>query len=87
MPTRTEFLSHGQPVGGLLPMTEAWGATPAHWMVYFAVVDCDACVERAVALGGRAVVPPTDVAGTGRFGALADPQGAIFSVIALGEAA
>lgn len=68
-------------------MSADWGATPAHWMVYFAVVDCDECVERAIQLGGRVVVPATDVIGTGRFAALADPQDAVFSVIALAEAA
>jgi uncharacterized protein len=83
----TEFLANGRSVAGLLPMSAEWGATPAHWMVYFAVVDCDECVERATQLGGRVVVPATDVIGTGRFAALADPQDAVFSVIALAEAA
>jgi uncharacterized protein len=41
-------------------------------------------VKRAEALGGRALVPPTDIPKVGRFSVLTDPQGAGFAVIKLG---
>jgi len=55
---------------------------PSHWMVYFAVEDTDAAAGRAVELGGTVSVPPTDIE-PGRFAVLGDPQGAVFSVLAL----
>ena len=56
---------------------------PAYWTVYFAVADADAAAARAAALGGSILVPPRDIP-TGRFAALRDPQGALFSVIDIG---
>jgi uncharacterized protein len=53
-------------------------ATP-HWSVNFWVDDTDAIADRAVQLGGEAVVPPYDAPGF-REAVLADPQGAAFSV-------
>jgi hypothetical protein len=67
--------------GGMLQMTEEWGNLPPHWMVYFAVEDCDASVEQAKALGARIGVPPTDIPAVGRFAVIEDPQGAVFTII------
>ncbi|MEU7618128.1 VOC family protein [Micromonospora rifamycinica] len=53
---------------------------PAGWMVYLAVADPDDVAERAQRGGGRLLVPPRDVV-TGRVCALADPAGAVFTVI------
>ncbi|MEV0158181.1 VOC family protein [Micromonospora sp. NPDC050686] len=53
---------------------------PAGWMVYLAVADPDDIAERAQRQGGRLLVPPRDVV-TGRVCALADPAGAVFTVI------
>jgi predicted enzyme related to lactoylglutathione lyase len=80
----TVFNLDGRPVAGMMPMTGgAWPADlPAHWMVYFAVEDADAAAGRAAALGGTVSVPPTDLP-QGRFAVLNDPQGAVFSVIAM----
>jgi uncharacterized protein len=47
--------------------------------VNFWVDDTDAIADRAVQLGGKAVVPPYDAPGF-REAVLADPQGAAFSV-------
>ncbi len=69
--------------GGMLKMTEERGDVPSHWMAYFAVNDCEAAVEKAKSLGANIFVPPTDVPGVGRFAMIADPQGALFSVIKL----
>ena len=57
---------------------------PAHWMVYFAVADCDATVEKAKELGGQLTFGPMDLP-VGRFAVLSDPHGAHFAVIALSD--
>jgi len=78
----TEWLVEEQPVAGMMPMVgDGWPADlPAHWMVYFAVNDCDATVAHATELGGTVSLVPTDLP-HGRFAVLNDPQGAFFSVI------
>ena len=74
-----EFLLDGRTIGG---MTEWRHDTPAHWLTYFAVHDCDTTAAAAVAGGGATLVGPMDVA-PGRFAILRDPQGVVFAVIAL----
>jgi len=69
---------------GMLEMTEEWGDLPSHWMIYFAVADCDAGAEQVKELGGEVKVPPTDIPSVGRFSVIQDPQGAVFSIIKLG---
>jgi predicted enzyme related to lactoylglutathione lyase len=80
----TSWRVGGRDVGGMSHMTAQWpDEVPAHWLVYFAVEDCDAAVARCGELGGQVTVQPTDVP-VGRFAALSDPQGAHFAVIARG---
>ncbi|QIR13254.1 VOC family protein [Shewanella aestuarii] len=81
----TEWHVAAQAVGGMMQMSAEWGDIPAHWMLYFAVEDCDATVTRAIDLGAKICVPPTDIAHVGRYAVINDPQGGIFSVIALAE--
>lgn len=52
---------------------------PAAWSVWFTVDNCDASAGEATQLGGRVIMPPTDM-GFGRGAVLADPAGAIFGV-------
>lgn len=80
----TEIDLNGQQFGGMLKMTAEWGNIPPHWMVYFAVADCDASAQKAESLGGKVCVPPTDIPNVGRFAVIQDPQGAAFSIIKLG---
>ena len=56
---------------------------PPNWGVYFAVDDCDAATKAAKATGATVHMEPTDIPGVGRFAALADPQGAAFSILAM----
>ena len=77
----TEFKVGAQPDAGMIAMDPAWGNAPPNWMPYFQVEDCDQSVAKAQQLGGRVYVPPTDIPNVGRFAMLADPQGAMFSVI------
>lgn len=79
----TVFMKGEAQAGGMLQMTEEWGDTPSHWMVYFAVEDCDASANRVEELGGSVCVPPTDIPTVGRFAVVNDPQGAVFSIIKL----
>ncbi|MGP3984289.1 VOC family protein [Streptomyces sp. KR80] len=55
---------------------------PAHFLVYFAVEDCDAATATAARLGGRVILDPEDTP-YGRFAVLVDNQGASFAVIDL----
>jgi|SRR5688572_1594507 len=81
----TEWKLGEHSVGGSILMTDEWpDEIDAHWMVYFAVDDCDAAVERAEKLGGKIGVEPTDIP-PGRFAVLGDPEGAVFSILCMAE--
>ncbi|WP_030206088.1 VOC family protein [Streptomyces sp. NRRL S-87] len=71
----------GQPVCGLHGVG---GALPhdrgAHWMTYFEVEDPDEAAACAAELGGHVVRSAHEGAG-GRLATLADPEGAVFTVI------
>jgi uncharacterized protein len=58
---------------------------PAHFLLYFAVRDCDEAVRGTGHLGGRTVREPADTP-FGRYAVLIDNQGAYFAVIAPEEA-
>ena len=79
----TMFMNGEERAGGMLQMTAEWKGIPSHWMVYFAVADCDASAEKAKSRGGQIKVPPTDIPGVGRFSVIQDPQGAVCSIIRL----
>lgn len=69
-------------IGGVSDITDRVPAeVPAHWLVYFAVEDADATVEKAKELGGEIPVGPFDIAEVGRIAVLKDPFGAVFAVI------
>lgn len=76
------IMNKGRMNGGMIQMPEEWGEMPSHWMVYFSVEDCDACVEKATSLGGTITVPPSDIPEIkSRFAVIQDPQGAVFTVM------
>ncbi len=56
---------------------------PSYWGVYFAVNDVDASVATIESNDGSVFVPPMDLPGVGRMAVVADPQGAMFSIIEL----
>jgi len=70
----------GKPVCGRLKMTTEWGELPPHWMNYFAVEDCDVAATTVRELGGAVMHGPFD-SPHGRIAVVADPYGAIFSLI------
>lgn len=79
----TTFLAGDVACGGMYPMDESWAGETPHWTPYFRVRNCDATVELAVDIGAEVKIPPTVIPGFGRFSLMADPQGALFSVMTL----
>jgi len=74
-------------IGGMMVMDENFPAeVPPHWLVYFAVDDCDASVAQIQELGGSVIMPAMNVP-PGRFAIVSDPDGAMFAVIQLAEGA
>jgi uncharacterized protein len=72
-----------QTVAGVMQLTADMPKDmPSHWGTYFAVSDADAAVKRVEPLGGKVISPPFDTP-YGRMGRIADPFGAVFSVIKL----
>jgi len=77
----TEFHNQGKPLSGMMAMPPNTPPhVPSYWMPYFQVTDVDAVANTGKASGGRLVVGPQDIPGTGRFAILADPQGAFFAI-------
>jgi predicted enzyme related to lactoylglutathione lyase len=73
----------GNPVAGLVEKAVPPGdhAQPI-WLNFFATADVDGAARTAVQNGARVLVAPHDRAGRGREAVLADPQGAVFAVLA-----
>ncbi|KAF4409247.1 MULTISPECIES: VOC family protein [Streptomyces] len=72
-------------IGGRCVMDDRFPeAMPAHYLVYFAVADCDDAVRTVTRLGGRATAEPVD-SPYGRFSIVVDDQGANFAVLAPAE--
>jgi len=65
--------------GGMRDQTEQERGIPPSWLPYFAVEAADEAARQAAQLGGRGLVPTTDIP-RGRFAGIADPQGAAFAV-------
>jgi predicted enzyme related to lactoylglutathione lyase len=76
----TVFKLSGRQVGGMATLPEPVSGPPC-WNLYFSVADCDRAVEQAVALGGRVLRAAAEIPAVGRNAALADPQGAAFSIM------
>jgi predicted enzyme related to lactoylglutathione lyase len=71
-------------VGGIMtlpPEAAAMGMQPA-WLGYIHVADVDAATESVRAAGGAVHRAPADIPNVGRFSVVADPQGAIFMLLA-----
>jgi uncharacterized protein len=67
-------------IGGIPPVKHRQPGTPAHWMPYFYASNCDSTAAKAKQLGARFYMEPMTMENVGRFGVLADPQGAVFSI-------
>jgi uncharacterized protein len=69
----------GRMIGGA--MNPPMEGIPPHWNVYFNVADADETAKQVEELGGTVIAPNFDVEQVGRMGVLADPQGAMFSIM------
>ena len=67
-------------IGGIPPVVHLHPGTPAHWLAYFNVSDCDLTAGEAKKFGATVYMPPTDFEDVGRISVIADPQGATFAV-------
>ena len=68
-------------LGGIMSTPPQAEGAPPNWGVYVTVDDVDATAGKAEELGGKILVPPTDIPNVGRFCVLQDPQGAVISAI------
>jgi uncharacterized protein len=66
--------------GGIREQTERERGIPPNWLPYFTVEAADEAARHAAQLGGRRLVPTTEIH-LGRFAGIADPQGAAFAVV------
>lgn len=72
----------GNGVAGLMDLSLQTDAPPPNWVFYLAVADADAKAAEVTKAGGSVIAPPADIPGTGRFAMCADPQGAVFGLLA-----
>ncbi len=66
--------------GGMMNMPEGSQDAPSHWQVYFTTEDLDDSLAKIEKLGGRVILPQTDVPPDGRIAVFTDPQGAFFAL-------
>ena len=71
----------GNPQGIAGAMPTPMPGMPSYWGVYFMVEDAGATVDRAKALGATAMMEATVFPGVGTLATIADPQGAVFSIM------
>jgi uncharacterized protein len=69
----------GRARGGVMRLPEA-GMQPM-WMPYVRVENADDIASRIAPLGGKLLMPPTDIADVGRIATLVDPLGAALGFI------
>ena len=79
---------NGRPVAGFLPLPkEADPSSSAEWLVAVKVPDVTRAARELEARGGTIVMDPREMEGRGPAAIVADPQGALFSLLARGEPA
>ena len=67
------------PVGGIQQLPEG-DPSPSCWLSYIAIEDIDASTAKVTELGGKVMVPPTEIPGMGRFSVVADNGGSVFAM-------
>jgi predicted enzyme related to lactoylglutathione lyase len=77
------FKKDGKGVAGMMPLPASASRVPPHWLVYFAVDDCDLSFAEAQRLGAMVLMPPADIPSIGRFAVMQDPVGGVFAIIKL----
>lgn len=72
-------------IGGIVAMPNPQRGDVAYWAPYVTVDNVDATAKHAEELGGKIIVPPTNIPTFGRYAVIQDPQGAEFSIIRYDE--
>jgi predicted enzyme related to lactoylglutathione lyase len=70
----------GRGVGGVMPIPQGMNFPP-HWGMYLGVPNLDQAVAKVKQLGGSTLSELHDMPEVGRFQALKDPQGGVFSIL------
>jgi uncharacterized protein len=85
--TYTMFRTHGKDVAGAykLMKDQIDAHVPPHWMLYIQADNVDASAAKAVSLGAKQMVPPSDIPNVGRFAVITDPTGAHVSIFQPGQ--
>lgn len=76
----------GRMNGGMMEITEEMKEVPAHWLPYFTIENLDESLKKVKELGGK-VHKEIDNPQVGRFAIIADPSGAVFTIIQLNQPA
>jgi predicted enzyme related to lactoylglutathione lyase len=71
----------GQQIAGMMATPPEAVGMPAMWGGYVTVDDVEASAKQAVALGGKILMEARDIPEVGRFCVIADPQGAMITII------
>ena len=80
----TAWLLEGRSIAGMMPMGDSFPPeVPSYWAVYFAVEDTDAAVAKVDRAGRRRARSCRWTSRSAGSRCLADPHGAMFSVITL----
>jgi predicted enzyme related to lactoylglutathione lyase len=82
-----EFLRDDEIIAGMVRTPPGRGNTGSHWLPYFAVVDVDDALQVARRHFGTILGRPMDIPMIGRSAVLRDPQGAMFGVFGVNDAA
>ncbi len=80
------IMNNGRPNGGIDQITPEMGNIPPNWGTYFSVSDIDAAVASVKQLGGSSPMPIITGPGVGRFTTIADPTGAMCTIVQLEQA-
>lgn len=77
----TAASEQGEMVAGMMAMPEGMGGpSSSYWLTYVQVANVDASTKKAVELGAKEMIPPSDIPGMGRFSIIADPTGAVIGL-------
>jgi uncharacterized protein len=86
-----EYLEYNNPnsfpMGALFKMTPEMSGDgevpPPHFTNYIHVNNVDEMAAKAFELGGKVIVPPSDIPNVGRFAVIQDPTGGTFSLLTI----
>ena len=76
--TYTVLEFDGAPRAGIMKATPP---QPTAWLPYVQVASADQTSQKATKLGGKVIVPPTDIPNVGRFSILTDVNGAAIGIL------